>query len=582
MVSKKAKGRTTEKIPNKSSEEETKNGGVLSSSAGYEQFREQRIKANLERMQKLGIMDLSKKLKSEFKPPPKPKNPSQQKPPLPPPSRRSSRLKTMTPVSYLEKRVPKEEKVVKKVKVHIPEGSKPEVYTEEHEKALGDSKTTWILYVDGYDNEGQRIYDQFEGKSCHQCRQKTLGRHTDCSKCKLLQGKLCGDCLYTRYGENVIEANENPDWTCPACRGICNCSRCRRINGWAPTGSIYKKVNSTNLHHFTWVQSLGFKSVAHYLIKTRGPLANREEEEAELSDGNSVAKVRTAREEGKEGESLNDNNGGGGSTGYEKIRDETIKANMEKMEKLGVVDLSRKLKSQIHPLKSKIPSPKNPTLPPSAPPRRSSRLTGSELAVKKRDEKAGKQAAKKTEAVTDPDKPKRPASAFFVFMEDFRKQHKEEHPDNKSVSVVGKAGGDKWKLMSDAEKASFVAKAEKRKVEYEKNMQAYKNKQAEGNDATDEEEQKTLGCHTDCSKCKLLQGKLCGDCLYTRYNAFDSSLWHVISLRPQVLTQTVEEEEAELSGGNSALGSDEEDGDGGGEVEEVTCLKSCLEMPHRS
>ncbi|KAM7470716.1 hypothetical protein LguiA_008899 [Lonicera macranthoides] len=65
--------------------------------------------------------------------------------------------------------------------------------------------------------------------------------------------------------------------------------------------------------------------------------------------------------------------------------------------------------------------------------------------------------------------------------------------------------------------------------------------------------QKTLGCHTDCSKCKLLQGKLCGDCLYTR---------------PQVLTQTVEEEEAELSGGNSALGSDEEDGDGGGEVEE--------------
>ncbi|KAM7470715.1 hypothetical protein LguiA_008898 [Lonicera macranthoides] len=458
MVSKKAKGRTTEKIPNKSSEEETKNGGVLSSSAGYEQFREQRIKANLERMQKLGIMDLSKKLKSEFKPPPKPKNPSQQKPPLPPPSRRSSRLKTMTPVSYLEKRAPKEEKVVKKVKVHIPEGSKPEVYTEEHEKALGDSKTTWILYVDGYDNEGQRIYDQFEGKSCHQCR----------------------------YGENVIEANENPDWTCPACRGICNCSRCRRINGWAPTGSIYKKV-----------QSLGFKSVAHYLIKTRGPLANREEEEAELSDGNSVresamvskkAKVRTAREEGKEGESLNDNNGGGGSSGYEKIRDETIKANMEKMEKLGVVDLSRKLKSQIHPLKSKIPSLKNPTLPPSAPPRRSSRLTGSELAVKKRDEKVGKQAAEKTEAVTDPDKPKRPASAFFVFMEDFRKQHKEEHPDNKSVSVVGKAGGDKWKLMSDAEKASFVAKAEKRKVEYEKNMQAYKNKQAEGNDAADEEE----------------------------------------------------------------------------------------------
>lgn len=91
MVSKKVKGPTAEKIPNKSSEEEIKNGRGVSSSAGYEQFREQRIKANLERMQKLGIMDLSKKLKSVFKPPPKPKNPSQKKPPLPPPSRRSSR-----------------------------------------------------------------------------------------------------------------------------------------------------------------------------------------------------------------------------------------------------------------------------------------------------------------------------------------------------------------------------------------------------------------------------------------------------------------------------------------------------------
>ncbi|CAH2049777.1 unnamed protein product [Thlaspi arvense] len=32
--------------------------------SGYEQFREERIKANLERMQQLGIVDLSLKLKS--------------------------------------------------------------------------------------------------------------------------------------------------------------------------------------------------------------------------------------------------------------------------------------------------------------------------------------------------------------------------------------------------------------------------------------------------------------------------------------------------------------------------------------
>ncbi|KAL6317056.1 hypothetical protein AAG906_029808 [Vitis piasezkii] len=102
--------------------------------------------------------------------------------------------------------------------------------------------------------------------------------------------------------------------------------------------------------------------------------------------------------------------------------------------------------------------------------------------------KAGKKT-KKEKPVKDPNKPKRPASAFFVFMEEFRKQFKEKHPSNKSVSVVGKAGGDKWKSMSEAEKAPYVAKAEKRKVEYEKNMKAYNKKQAEGTKVVEEEDE---------------------------------------------------------------------------------------------
>ncbi|XP_004512668.1 uncharacterized protein [Cicer arietinum] len=88
-------------------------------------------------------------------------------------------------------------------------------------------------------------------------RHVTVGQLTDCNKCELPQGQLCGDCLYTRYGENVTEANFNPKWTCPSCREICNCNSCRRRNGWMPTGNIYNKVTK-----------LGFKSVAHYLIKT--------------------------------------------------------------------------------------------------------------------------------------------------------------------------------------------------------------------------------------------------------------------------------------------------------------------------
>ncbi|KAL3528142.1 hypothetical protein ACH5RR_012798 [Cinchona calisaya] len=232
--------------------------GSSSTAAEYEEKRAQRMQENMERMKKLGILDLSKQLKSEKVSHKRKVSSTPSVPAFSDPPRRSSRLKNMSGVSYFENRTPKKgENVMKNVEIHIEKGSNPEVYTEEDVKLLGDSKTTWTLFVDGYDQEGQRIYDPFWGKSCHQCRQKTLGNRTKCSKCKAVSGQFCGDCLYMRYGENVTEANENSDWICPVCRGICNCSRCRRIKGWAPTGSIYKKV-----------KKLGFKSVAHYLIQT--------------------------------------------------------------------------------------------------------------------------------------------------------------------------------------------------------------------------------------------------------------------------------------------------------------------------
>ncbi|PIN15788.1 hypothetical protein CDL12_11597 [Handroanthus impetiginosus] len=252
MVSTRSKGRGE-------TEKEQEQGNVKS--AEYEESRAQRIKENKERMKSLGIFDLSKKLK------PPSSNPSSSVRKMKPtssqtsshPPRRSSRLKDRPPVSYVEKKTSKTlENPVKNVEIHIPEGDKPEIYTEEHEKLLGDSKDAWNLFVDGFDEDGRRMYDPFDGKTCHQCRQKTLGLHTECSKCDKVTGQFCGDCLYTRYGENVTEVNQNPDWICPVCRGICNCSRCRRDKGWAPTGAIHKKV-----------VSLGFKSVAHYLIYTR-------------------------------------------------------------------------------------------------------------------------------------------------------------------------------------------------------------------------------------------------------------------------------------------------------------------------
>ncbi|KAG6398485.1 hypothetical protein SASPL_139947 [Salvia splendens] len=225
--------------------------------SGYELCREERIRENRERMQKLGIFSIAQKLNSPKSTPVRAyrKAPRLHSPPSVGPTRRSSRLQSSTPVSYCELRSEKKEKPYD---ILSGEGSTPEVYTEEHDKMLGSAEMSWTLSVDGYGKDGKRIYDPLNGKSCHQCRQKTLGQRTHCSNCNMVQGQFCGDCLYMRYGENVLEANANPDWICPVCRGICNCSLCRHAKGWPPTGILYKKI-----------LNLGYKSVAHYLIQTR-------------------------------------------------------------------------------------------------------------------------------------------------------------------------------------------------------------------------------------------------------------------------------------------------------------------------
>ncbi|KAG6515295.1 hypothetical protein ZIOFF_025687 [Zingiber officinale] len=86
------------------------------------------------------------------------------------------------------------------------------------------------------------------------------------------------------------------------------------------------------------------------------------------------------------------------------------------------------------------------------------------LSVKKGSERVAKKP-RKSKADKDPNKPKRPQSAFFVFMEEFRKIFKEKNPNNKSVA---------------AEKAPYVAKAAKLKADYTKTMAAYNKGQAGG------------------------------------------------------------------------------------------------------
>ncbi|KAK4373443.1 hypothetical protein RND71_008827 [Anisodus tanguticus] len=85
----------------------------------------------------------------------------------------------------------------------------------------------------------------------------------------------------------------------------------------------------------------------------------------------------------------------------------------------------------------------------------------------KNKEKTTEPKAKREKKPKNPNAPKRPASAFFVFMDDFRQTFKAANPDCKSVSTVAKEGGEKWKSMTDEEKKPYQDKAAELKAAYE-------------------------------------------------------------------------------------------------------------------
>ncbi|EMS48945.1 hypothetical protein CFC21_083951 [Triticum aestivum] len=92
--------------------------------------------------------------------------------------------------------------------------------------------------------------------------------------------------------------------------------------------------------------------------------------------------------------------------------------------------------------------------------------------------KAAGGASKRKKDAAAAGKPKRPPSAFFVFMSEFRQQYNAENPNNKSVANVSKAAGEKWRAMSDEDKAPYVEKAEQKKKDYEKTKATFDNKES--------------------------------------------------------------------------------------------------------
>ena len=152
------------------------------------------------------------------------------------------------------------------------QGTNREYYTHEHLRRLRDheAKVMWNRLSRGSKSYCSKVHRQpcKVCTTCHFCRQKTTDVKTWCP-CSLKKGRivggksrgiLCGFCLEMRFGENLDEALANPDWRCPACRDICNCSgaNCSRARrNLFPTNQLYHEANQ-----------MGYKSVAHYLILT--------------------------------------------------------------------------------------------------------------------------------------------------------------------------------------------------------------------------------------------------------------------------------------------------------------------------
>jgi len=105
------------------------------------------------------------------------------------------------------------------------------------------------------DRVSDKVYSH-DGTTCHQCRQKTTDVKTVCrsGNCAGVRGYFCGVCLLNRYGQDAREALKDPNWMCPPCMDVCNCSICRNRMGKGATGPI------TYL-----AQAKGFKCVKDYL-----------------------------------------------------------------------------------------------------------------------------------------------------------------------------------------------------------------------------------------------------------------------------------------------------------------------------
>lgn len=125
------------------------------------------------------------------------------------------------------------------------------------------------------------------GSTCHQCRRKSLEPKMYCRQVGYI-GELaamqcalqyCQGCCSVRYGIGQDEADSeqwdvgNPGWTCPRCRGICNCTLCMHKADMAhhlpQSGPGVRTLTLSSLLKDK-SGKMKYRSVKHYLEEAKG------------------------------------------------------------------------------------------------------------------------------------------------------------------------------------------------------------------------------------------------------------------------------------------------------------------------
>ena len=83
-----------------------------------------------------------------------------------------------------------------------------------------------------------------------------------------------------------------------------------------------------------------------------------------------------------------------------------------------------------------------------------------------------KKRTKGTKKKKDPNAPKAPSNAYFIYVREKREEFKAKHPDAKTTEITSGLA-QQWKAMTDSEKAPFQKLAAADKVRYTKEMEDY-------------------------------------------------------------------------------------------------------------